>query len=201
MSQEGNQYPNLSSIIQNNPKEYPNISQISVNQSTDNRYDAQGANIQNQPIPKDMGSFHNANNPMYDINYDSESAKNYNQQIQNPPIQQNYYPNNNPNMSQSIGSTILDQQYDSNNAKNYNQPISNAPNVAYDSKQGDPNYNYPPTMGMNQYPEGAPVYDYVPPPHGPGMFPHFPHFPHHPHFPHFPHYPPYPPAEDYYAYC
>ena len=205
MSSEENQYPNLSSIIKSEPKQYPSLSQINLSQNADNRYDAQGTNINNQSIPKDMGNIQNSSNPLYDVTYDSESAKNYKQPIQNQPIKPNYYPNNNINLNQNLGNSSLDQEYDSNNANIYTHPVPKndfkVPNTGYDSKQADPNYNYPPTMGMNAYPKGAPAYDYIPPPHGPGIFPHFPHYPHYPHFPHFPHYPPYPPAADYYAYC
>ena len=152
----------------------------------DMRYDAQGANIQNQPLPQGMTNYsiNDSSNPMYDVTYDSESAKKYNQPIQNMPLQQNYnqpiqnVPLENSSISVSQ-SDILDQQYCSEKTK-YNQ--YNDPNIDYVNRNLDKDYT---STGKNQF--GQLNYDYVRP-NGPRMYPHFPHHPHHPHFPHYPHY-------------
>lgn len=210
-----NQYPTFSETNKIQPKDYPTFSQVNPTESIDVRLDAQGSAIQDQAIPKGFGSQMNSSNPLYDVNYDSGSAKTNNNQINNYP--QNYphnYPQNIPNYKNNMhGST--DEKYDAQNSEIYNQPISkdsyNLSNTGYDSNKKNigGNYNYPGQgpvpQGMNPnmppYPQG---YGLVPPPHGPGMFPHHRHHHHHPH--HIPpHFPPYPPRacpceEEYYPY-
>ena len=224
-----NQYPIFDSPIKSQPKNYPTFSQINPTESIDVRIDAQGSKIQDQPVPKKMGSYLNdSTNPMYDVNYDSGNAKT--QHSVNNQRNMQIYPNNVPDYQNN--NNVGDQQYDAHNSKIYNKPIANDEynvlSMAYDSKKnnGCTNYNYPspypqaqvqqriqPKMApqqlaMNQnMPPYSEPYDFVPP-HEPHMFPHFPHhphFPYHPHFPHHPHFPVYPPEdypyEDYYGYC
>ena len=201
--ENNNQYPSLSSIIQNK-KEYPTLSQINPNESTDMRYDAQGVNIRNQSIQKGPDNFNKSTNPMYDVKYDSESAKTNSQPMQYPQNQNmpnyppNYTPNNMPNYSQNINNSYLDEKYDSEKAKGMN-----AQNPIYDNpgynKELDTNYNSS-SAAMGQYnvpPMRQPPYGF---PHGPGMFPHFPHHPPFGHFPPPPLPPKYPYEGDYYPY-
>ena len=120
---------------------------------------------------------------MYDVSYDSENAKNYNQPNQNVPLQQNYnQPIQNVSLdNSSVGvrqSEFLDQQYCSEKTK-YGQTNQNNDN--YGNSYLDKEYT---STGRNQM--GQPMnYDYVQP-NRPQMYPHFPHHPHHPHFPHYP---------------
>ena len=177
-------------IIPNQPlpkgtNEYPNFNQSSLQgREGDIRYDVQGSKIQNQPIPKGMGnsSINDSQNPMYDVDYSSESAKNYNQPIQNVPLQQQNVDMSSVSVSQS---DILDQQYCSDKTKGFTQ-TNQYPKNAYDKKYNkglDTEYNSSPLVN-DQF--GQPIPPRYGPglPNGPRMNPHFPHFPHHPHFPH-----------------
>ena len=186
-----NQYPNFSTRMSSENKDYPNLSQINLGESAaDMRYDAQGSKILNQEIQKGQDYFRDSSNRMYDAQYDSESAKNYQQPISNPPIQPNQYvPNNIPD-----GSLNVDQRYDAQNSKIYNQDIQSDEykNLSTNYNSQDPNKqfgsnNIPPNPMNNYYPYPQ-QYEYGVP-HGPRMFPHFPHCPHFPHFPHAPYYP------------
>jgi hypothetical protein len=192
-----NQYPTFdSSILQNQSnksKEYPTFSQVNQINSVDGkdvRLDAQGSLIQAQPLPNGneipLNKFINtSNSELYDVNYDSGSAKT--NQIQIP---HNYQNNNNYNHkyvpSESI--KLSSVPYNSNQANDNNNAI-----------KGRVDYNNIISQNINQNkPE---YYDFIQsPPHGPHMFPQFPH--HHPHQ-HFPHLPPnvYPYESEYYAYC
>ena len=201
-----NQYPTFSSI-KKETKNYPTLSQINQSQSGDIRYDAQGSNIQNQSLQKGVDYLDKSTDPMYDINYNSESVKKYNQPNKYPQNPNQNLHNNMPNYSLN-NSDYLDGKYDSGKAKEYNPNVEiNGPKQIYGNpeynKDLDTNYNSSP-LAMEQYykiPMSQPPYDYVVP-HGPGIFPQFPHHPVFPHFGH-PHFPPnyYLYEGDYYAYC
>ena len=209
-----NEYPQFSVRMENEDKNYPTLSVIKLGESIDERLDVQGSKIHNEPIPKDMSYYNkkDSNNPMYDQNYDSDQAKVYQNPIQNPPNQPNFYERKNKVQNYNSNDQMFDQRYDAQNSNIYQQDIPrneyNPPSVAYDSKKYNKeissNYNYPHPQNTNQYlpPFSAP-YDFVPP-HGPRMFPPYPpHFPHAPYFPQHFNYPHgnYPYEGDYYAYC
>ena len=171
--------PTINSVITKGTNDYPSFSKMAPQgNQVDMRYDAQGTNIQNQPLPQGMTNYKINNSSMYDVSYDSENAKNYNQPNQNVPLQQNYnQPIQNVSLdNSSVGvrqSEFLDQQYCSEKTK-YGQTNQN-------NSYLDKEYT---STGRNQM--GQPMnYDYVQP-NRPQMYPHFPHHPHHPHFPHYP---------------
>ena len=126
-SQDNNQYPAFSAIKSGNGNpEYPSLSKVNVQESVgDMAYNAQGSNIQNKTIKKDVNYYMigNSSNSMYDEKYDSSNDKNYipPQPIQN---QQNY---NNPSNSVAYNSKDS-ERYGSNPVQNNN--ISN-PNISY----------------------------------------------------------------------
>ena len=195
--------PTINSVITKGTNDYPSFSKMDAqgNQG-DMTYNVQGANIQNQPLQQGMSNYSvkDSTNPMYDVTYDSENAKNYNQTPlqQNVPLQQNYnqqnynqqnynqqnynQPNQNVSLeNSSVGvrqSEFLDQQYCSEKTK-----YGEATNTNYGDRNLDKDYT---STGRNQF--GQPNYNYAQP-SGNKMYPHFPHHPHHPHFPHHPHYP------------
>ena len=147
-NQNNNNYPAFSSVqSESGNPDYPSLSKVNVQESVgDMAYNAQGSQIQNKTLRKDVNYYMigNSTNSMYDEKYDSDKSKNY---IPPQPIpNQQKYNNINNNVNNS---DKYNERYDSNPVKNNNLPNPNMPYPQQMPPKQKINYNKTPNCPYN----------------------------------------------------